>query len=746
MFGRKRNKRGETQKQGDGPAKPTRQRFDVESLEKRVLMSASWVDADTGDSQSGATGNNDQFNGSEATDIASGKGGQDLLFGNGGDDILSGGSGDDRLEGGAGDDTLQGGSGQDTLIGGSDNDTIEGGSGDDAVEYTIGDGVDRVDGGSGSDAILIRGVSDSPSQVLVESGSNFESRTGGDADGFDVVVSVDGEAAIYAKSIESISFVAANDGDSFATSGDLAETSLSSVTWTPADGGEHPVFTDDGGDSSRDSSTDSSDDSSDDGSSDASTDGSAPASAGNLTPQDLTMSSQTVPYGAAGGEVVGTLSAADSADATLSYTLVDDAGGRFEIDGSSGEITVADGATIDAASDEPYAVHVKVTDEHGASAERLFTIEVAPVVNTEPDAGDDGPGAAGGVLVSESFDDGVDGWGGQASAAGDRLFLDQDQTATKTFDFGTEHAGQTVIIEFDTKTDGGWESSGKWQDYFNVSLNGTEVASDSFRGQGQTESYRFEAELDAEGRVEVSLNVDSTAGDEEIFVDNFTITSGDNWSDAFRTSEDTPLTIDAAKLLENDGDGDGDALSIASVQDAVNGSVTLNGDGSITFTPDPDTNGTASFSYTVDDGNGGTDTATVSIEVAAADDAPNSLGFTGGEVSEDAPAGTLVATASATDPDAGDTLSYSLSDDAGGKFAIDASTGEIVTTGAMDHEDAASHTVTVRAVDADGLSIERELTVTVGDVNESPAGLGFVGGSVSENAPAGTAVATASAT
>ncbi|MEO1584184.1 MAG: cadherin domain-containing protein, partial [Planctomycetota bacterium] len=110
----------------------------------------------------------------------------------------------------------------------------------------------------------------------------------------------------------------------------------------------------------------------------------------------------------------------------------------------------------------------------------------------------------------------------------------------------------------------------------------------------------------------------------------------------------------------------------------------------------------------------------LTVTVGDVNESPAGLGFVGGSVSENAPAGTAVATASAMDPDAGDTLSYSLSDDAGGRFAIDASTGEIVTTGAMDHEDAASHTVTVRAVDADGLAIERELMVTVGDVNESP--------------------------
>ena len=41
------------------------------------------------------------------------------------------------------------------------------------------------------------------------------------------------------------------------------------------------------------------------------------------------------------------------------------------------------------------------------------------------------------------------------------------------------------------------------------------------------------------------------------------------------------------------------------------------------------------------------------------------------------PVGTVVATAAGIDPDAGDTLTYTLTDDAGGLFSIDANTGEI---------------------------------------------------------------------
>jgi Ca2+-binding RTX toxin-like protein len=54
------------------------------------------------------------------------------------------------------------------------------------------------------------------------------------------------------------------------------------------------------------------------------------------------------------------------------------------------------------------------------------------------------------------------------------------------------------------------------------------------------------------------------------------------------------------------------------VTQGTNGTVTINGDGTVTYTPAADFNGEDSFSYTVDDGKGGTDTATVTVTVRPA--------------------------------------------------------------------------------------------------------------------------------
>jgi VCBS repeat-containing protein len=126
-------------------------------------------------------------------------------------------------------------------------------------------------------------------------------------------------------------------------------------------------------------------------------------------------------------------------------------------------------------------------------------------------------------------------------------------------------------------------------------------------------------------------------------------------------------------------------------------------------------------------------------------EAPEGLVIDDSNVDENAPAGTLVGTVSADDPDPEDVLSYSLVDNAGGLFAIDSATGALTTTASLDHEAQASYDLIIRATDPDGLSVERTVTINVGDVNEAPDGLVIDDASVDENAPAGTLVGTVSA-
>ena len=94
------------------------------------------------------------------------------------------------------------------------------------------------------------------------------------------------------------------------------------------------------------------------------------------------------------------------------------------------------------------------------------------------------------------------------------------------------------------------------------------------------------------------------------------------------------------------------------------------------------------------------------------------------EVAENSAAGTNVGPAiTATDPDTGDTLTYSLSGTDAASFTIDASTGQITTVANVnyDYESKSSYSLTVDASDAGGLSASIAVTVNLTNVNEAPA-------------------------
>lgn len=84
-------------------------------------------------------------------------------------------------------------------------------------------------------------------------------------------------------------------------------------------------------------------------------------------------------------------------------------------------------------------------------------------------------------------------------------------------------------------------------------------------------------------------------------------------ADAATTTRNTTVNI---PVLANDSDPDGDTLTITTVTQGANGTVTIiNGGTSVSYRPRSGFTGSDSFTYTVSDGNGGTATATVTVTV-----------------------------------------------------------------------------------------------------------------------------------
>ena len=93
-------------------------------------------------------------------------------------------------------------------------------------------------------------------------------------------------------------------------------------------------------------------------------------------------------------------------------------------------------------------------------------------------------------------------------------------------------------------------------------------------------------------------------------------------ADAYGVSEDGTLIVAAPGVLANDTDADGDPLTAVLVAGPTHGTLTLNPDGSFTYTPAANFNGTDTFTYKANDGAADSNTVTVTITVNPVNDAP----------------------------------------------------------------------------------------------------------------------------
>ena len=87
-------------------------------------------------------------------------------------------------------------------------------------------------------------------------------------------------------------------------------------------------------------------------------------------------------------------------------------------------------------------------------------------------------------------------------------------------------------------------------------------------------------------------------------------------------AEGGTIIVAVPGVIGNDNDADGDSLTSSIVTGPINGTLTLNPDGSYLYTHDGSETTNDSFVYQVADGNGGFDTATVTITVTPVNDAP----------------------------------------------------------------------------------------------------------------------------
>ncbi|HAS6673656.1 TPA: tandem-95 repeat protein [Vibrio parahaemolyticus] len=175
--------------------------------------------------------------------------------------------------------------------------------------------------------------------------------------------------------------------------------------------------------------------------------------------------------------------------------------------------------------------------------------------------------------------------------------------------------------------------------------------------------------------------------------------------------EDTPTII---KVLGNDTfEGDGKVVSLDANNGPVNGSVSVNPDGSVTYTPNDNYHGIDSFTYIVTSG-GVSESTTVNVDVTPENDAPVAKDDT--EITDEDTPVTIDVLPNDTDAD-GDKLSVESASVPKEQGTVEVVNGKLVFTPAENFNGHAEITYTV----TDGqLTDEAKVTVTVNPVNDAP--------------------------
>ncbi|EKB5005103.1 tandem-95 repeat protein, partial [Vibrio parahaemolyticus] len=193
---------------------------------------------------------------------------------------------------------------------------------------------------------------------------------------------------------------------------------------------------------------------------------------------------------------------------------------------------------------------------------------------------------------------------------------------------------------------------------------------------------------------------------------NFTVAPvADIVADSVTVVEDTPTII---KVLGNDTfEGDDKVVSLDTNNGPANGTVSINPDGSVTYTPNDNYHGTDSFTYIVTSG-GVSESTTVSVDVTPVNDAPVAKDDIA--TTQEDTAVTIDALPNDTDAD-GDKLSIESASVPKEQGMVEVVDGKLVFTPAENFNGDAEITYTV----TDGqLTDEAKVTVTVNPVNDAP--------------------------
>ncbi|MCZ4693251.1 hypothetical protein, partial [Ancylomarina euxinus] len=404
--------------------------------------------------------------------------------------------------------------------------------------------------------------------------------------------------------------------------------------------------------------------------------------------------------------------ATDADGDVITYHLINDAGGRFKIDLSTGVVTVADASLIDFEMNESHMIEIEARSSDGSKVSEEFTILITDVDET----GGDTDHAITNLIDNNPLDNSIS----ENAKADDLVHI----TALATDADGD-------VITYHLINDAG----GRFK--IDLSTGVVTLADASLIDFEMNESHIIEIEARSSDGSKVSeeftiliTDVDETDGDTDHAITNLI----DN--DPLNNSiSENAKAEDLAYITALATDADGDVITYHLINDAggrfkidlSTGVVTVADASLIDFEMNEShiieiearsSDGSkVSEEFTilitdVDETGGDTDHAITNL----IDNNPLN-----NSISENAKADDLVhITALATDAD-GDVITYYLINDAGGRFKIDLSTGVVTVADAslIDFEMNESHMIEIEARSSDGSKVSEEFTILITDVDET---------------------------
>ncbi|MDB5391851.1 MAG: cya 3, partial [Planctomycetaceae bacterium] len=430
----------------------------------------------------------------------------------------------------------------------------------------------------------------------------------------------------------------------------------------------------------------------------------------NDSPTDLALSANAVAENQPVGTAVGifTTSDPDTGD-SFTYALVSGSGSTDNASFQISNDELETNAVLDFESQSSYSIRVRSTDAGGLSIEKVFTI-TATDVNDAP----------------------------------------SDVTLSNNTIAENQPAGTTVGSFTTTDQDLG--------DSFTYSLVSGSGSSDNSLFQIVGNALQINASLDFEVQSTYSVRIHTTDAGGLTFEKVFTIfvtDVNDRPTDLNLSStteaEDQPVgtPIGTFSIVDEDaGDtftyalvpssGSADNARFRIVGGVLQTNAVLNFEAQATY----------SIRVRTTDAGGLTFEKSLTITATNVNETPVDLQLSSSTLPEEQPVGTVIGTLSTTDPDVGDTFTYSLVIGTGSSDnALFQITGNTLQTNAiLNFETQQTYSIRIRTTDAGGLMTEKTFVITVSNVNEAPTSLTLSNDTLAERQPIGTPVGTFSST